>query len=54
MNRSRLGPRILRAAQERSPVVLWANVAEGRDMQSVFCAAKPRTNIGAKREARAT
>jgi hypothetical protein len=30
------------------------NVAEGRDMQSVVCAAKPRSDIVAKREARAT
>jgi len=29
-------------------------VAEGREMQSVDCAAKPRTNLVAKREARAT
>jgi len=30
------------------------NVAEGRDMQSEDRAAQPRTNIVAKREARAT
>jgi hypothetical protein len=29
------------------------NVAEGSDMQSVYCAAKPRSNLVAKREARA-
>jgi len=27
------------ASCQGSPVVLWANVAVGRDMQSVFCAA---------------
>jgi hypothetical protein len=30
------------------------NVAEGGDMQSVICAAQPRTNPVAKRKARAT
>jgi succinyl-diaminopimelate desuccinylase len=32
----------------RVPTALWGNVGEARDMQSVFCAAQPRTIIGAK------
>ena len=31
---------------------LWADVAVGREMQSVYCAAKPRTNIRQPRHRR--
>ena len=39
---------------QEGPVILRRNVAAGGDMQSVYCAAKPRSNSGAKAEGRAT
>jgi hypothetical protein len=49
-----VAPGGLQCPYQRDLAGLQANVAEGSDMQSVICAAKPRSNIVAKREARAT